>query len=126
MRLSLILPKCLAKRGIRPKLKRYFIVFPLCPFLMTLIMAGRNRKSWKRQCAAWRRWTGLFPGWCTGRSKHKPDDEQLRSLDRGDLRRFLQTAPSSFEDAEFPVQRGITDQFPVRLEELRKCVDALG
>lgn len=44
----------------------------------------------------------------------------------GDLRRFLQTAPSSFEDAEFPVQRGITDRFPVRLEELRKRVDALG
>lgn len=60
-----------------------------------------------------------------GQKQHKPDDEQLRSLDREDLRRFLQTAPSFFEDAEFPVQRGITDQFPVRLEELRKRVDAL-
>lgn len=61
-----------------------------------------------------------------GQAQNKPDDEQLRSLDRGDLRRFLQTAPSSFEDAEFPVQPGVTEQFPVRLEELRKRVDALG
>lgn len=89
-------------------------------------MAGRNWKSWKRQCATWKLWTGLFPGLVYGQAQNKPDDEQLRSLDRGDLRRFLQTAPSSFEDAEFPVQRGITDRFPVRLEELRKRVDALG
>lgn len=61
-----------------------------------------------------------------GQAQNKPDDEHLRSLDREDLRRFLQTAPNSFEDAEFPVKPGVTDQFYARLEELQERVNALG
>lgn len=89
-------------------------------------MAGRNWKSWKRQCATWKLWTGLFPGLVYGQAQNKPTDEELRSVDKGDLQRFLEmTTPNSFEDAGFSVQPGVTDQFYVRLEQLRERVNAL-
>lgn len=54
-----------------------------------------------------------------GAPENEPADDDIARLPASDWLNFLQTAPSSFQDAAFPVIPGVTDQFYTPLETLR-------